>query len=115
MLNDRWSPSSPAKVKMTHSTPGARSIAATDVGSHAKKKITIASTANTTAEKNAVRVLNSIARSLRAMSSAAEKRLGSTRHQLSIGRRVLGRVEHRARLVAHEAPVAHNRGVRREL
>ena len=34
--NERCSPSSPEKVKITHSTPGARSIAATAVGSHAK-------------------------------------------------------------------------------
>jgi hypothetical protein len=35
-LNERWSPSSPLKVKMIQSTPGARSMAPTAVGSHEK-------------------------------------------------------------------------------
>ncbi len=34
--NDRCRPSNPENVKMTHNTPGARSLTVTAVGSHAK-------------------------------------------------------------------------------
>src|SRR5919201_1538509 len=111
---ERCSPSSPENVKMTLSTPVAKSTAATAVGSHAKKKMTIASSAKTTAEKNAVRVRNSIARSLRAMRSAAARVLRIARHQLAVRRGILPHFERRTLLVAHEPPTVHDRRVRGE-
>src|SRR5436309_897645 len=106
--NERCSPSSPENVKIPQSTPGARSTDATAVGSHAKKKITMPSSANTAAEKNAVRVRNSIARSLRAIRSAAERVLGAIRHVLAIGREVAGGIDGLTRLDAHERALAHD-------
>ena len=38
-------------MKITHSTPGARSMAGMAVGSHVKRKMTTASTANTAAAR----------------------------------------------------------------
>ena len=96
MLNERCSPSSPEKVKITHSTPGARSIADTAVGSQAKKKITMASSVNAAAAKNAVRVRNSIVRSLRATSIAARSRSGGTREQLPVLLRITDRIDPRS-------------------
>src|SRR6185437_4329916 len=113
-LNDRLSPRSPANVKMTQSTPGAKSMPATAVGSQAKKKITMPRSANTSAEKNAVRVRNSIARSLRAMRSAAGSVLGAMRHVLAIDREIGGRVDRVAGFHAHERARAHDGRVRRE-
>src|ERR671933_2592332 len=111
---ERCSPNSPENVKMTQSTPGAKSTAATDVGSHAKKKMTIASSAKTTAEKNAVRVRNSIARSLRAMSSATSIVLGIAHYQLAVRVDVRSRLDRRSLLAAHEPPALHDGRVGRE-
>src|SRR5919202_4019061 len=111
---ERCSPSSPENVKMTQSTPGAKSTAATAVGSHAKKKMTIAKSAKTTAEKNAVRVRNSIARSLRAMSSATSRVLGIARYELAVRGDIRSCLERRPLFVAHEPPTVHDRRVRRQ-
>src|SRR5947209_5842963 len=79
------------------------------------------SSANTAAEKNAVRVRNSIARSLRAMRSAAESVFGAaiTRwsrdgHVLAVDGEVRRRIDRFASLEPHEGTGAHDRGVRRE-
>src|SRR3954453_17929357 len=71
--------------------------------------MTMPSSANTAAEKNAVRVRNSIARSLRAMRSAAESVLGAMRHVLAIDREIHRRVDGVAGLNAHESARAHDR------
>src|SRR5674476_228617 len=76
--------------------------------------MTMPSSAKTSAEKNAVRVRNSIARSLRAMSSAAESVLGAMRHVLAIDREILGRIDRGAALHTNELAGAHDRRVRRE-
>src|SRR2546426_5107258 len=62
----RFSASIAAKVNVTHRMLGARSIAATAVGSRPKLNTMRTSAANTTAERIAVRVRNSSTRSLRA-------------------------------------------------
>src|SRR3954462_4669493 len=77
------------------------------------------SRAKTMAEKNAVRVRNSIARSLRATSQDARSRPGSTTSgiggdQLAIGARVRGGIERGARLVPHETAAPHDGRVRGE-
>src|SRR5688500_14084130 len=95
---DRWSPRSAANVKGTHSTPGARSIDDTPVGSQAKKKVTSASNANTTTDRNPLRVRSSIARSLRAIDQAADQSAGAlprmaSSDELSILRREARDVE----------------------
>src|SRR6185437_8089536 len=77
--NDRWSPSSAEKTSTTQSTPGARISGLTTDSSQAKWKMQRARTAKTSAERNAVRVRNSIARSLRATRSAAAKVPGGRR------------------------------------
>src|SRR6476661_7249064 len=113
-LKERCSPRSPEKVKIPQSTPGARSSGDTAVGSHAKKKMTMPRSANTAAETKAVRVRNSIARSLRAMRSAAESVLGAMHHVLAIHGEIGGRVDRLTGLQAHERARAHDRGMRRE-
>src|SRR5690606_29371441 len=70
---ERKRPSSPLKVKITQSTPGARSSVVTVVGSHAKRKTTTLTSAKASAARNALRVRYSIARSFRAMSHAAAR------------------------------------------
>src|SRR3989442_1404235 len=62
----RFRASIAAKVNVTHRMLGARSIAATAVGSRPKLNTIRTSAANTTAESIAVRVRNSSTRSLRA-------------------------------------------------
>src|SRR2546428_182715 len=62
----RFSASIAAKVNVTHRMLGARSIAATAVGSRPKLNTMRTSAVNTTAERIAVRVRNSSTRSLRA-------------------------------------------------
>src|SRR3989442_1867787 len=62
----RFRASIAAKVNVTHRMLGARSIAATAVGSRPKLNTIRTSAANTTAERIAVRVRNSSTRSLRA-------------------------------------------------
>src|SRR5687768_1027688 len=117
---ERCRPRSPAKVNVTHRTPGARSADVTEVGSHAKKKITSASNANTTTDRNALRVRSSIARSLRAMIQAAPKipgGLAAMTHQLPIRGGVALRIEvSRAGAILEpcEGTVTHDRGVRRQ-
>src|SRR5438105_3534792 len=118
--NDRCSPSSPAKVNVTHRTPGARSIADTAVGSHAKKKVTRPSSVNTTTDRNALRVRSSIARSLRATIHDAARKPGAlpcTTHELPVLGDIALRVERgrvAALLEAHETARRHDRRVRRE-
>src|SRR3989442_8343668 len=62
----RFNASIAAKVNVTHRMLGARSIAATAVGSRPKLNTMRTSAVNTTAERIAVRVRNSSTRSLRA-------------------------------------------------
>src|SRR3989475_2519699 len=62
----RFRASIAAKVNVTHRMLGARSTAATAVGSRPKLNTIRTSAANTTAERIAVRVRNSSTRSLRA-------------------------------------------------
>src|SRR3712207_741758 len=120
--NERWSPSRPAKVKITQRTPGARSAAATAVAHHAKEKIATPSSANTTPARNAVRVRYSIARSLRATSHAAAIVPGGIPvrcsvmdgGELAVLRLIRPRIEQLARLVAHEPAAAHDRRLRRQ-
>src|SRR5450432_2688010 len=70
--------------------------------------------ANTTAEKKAVRVRNSIARSLRAMRSAAASVLGAMRHVLAIDGEIRRWVDGVALVEADERAVVHDGRVRRE-
>src|SRR5664279_4943343 len=70
--------------------------------------------ANTAAEKKAVRVRNSIARSLRAMRNAAESVLGAMRHVLTIDGEIRSWIDRLTLLEANERAVAHDRRVRRE-
>src|SRR2546427_47526 len=76
----RFSASIAAKVNVTHRMLGARSIAATAVGSRPKLNTMRTSAVNTTAERIAVRVRNSSTRSLRA-SVHAWRSLSPTGHR----------------------------------
>src|SRR5580765_5939196 len=70
--------------------------------------------ANTTAEKNALRVRNSIVRSLRAISQAAKSVSPTGSHGLAICGGVGCGVDTVARLVAHEFSPLHHRRMRRQ-
>src|SRR3989442_7836671 len=76
----RFRASIAAKVNVTHRMLGARSIAATAVGSRPKLNTIRTSAANTTAERIAVRVRNSSTRSLRA-SVHAWRSVSATGHR----------------------------------
>src|SRR6266853_3590511 len=72
------------------------------------------SSANTTAEKNAERVRNSIERSLRAMSHAP-KRMSATCHQRrAVGGCIGAGIDSMRGIVSHELAVLHHGGVRGE-
>src|SRR5574341_933397 len=73
----RLRPIMAAKVKVTHSAPGAMSTAPTAVGSRAKYNTAMTMTANASEDTNAVLVRHSMARSLPAMASAARRALAT--------------------------------------
>src|ERR1051325_3610908 len=75
--------------------------------------MTSPSSANTTADRKAVRVRNSIARSLRAISQAAES-TSATGERLAVKRAVGGGVDAVAAVVANEPPAAHHGCGRRQ-
>src|SRR5450755_1540102 len=76
--------------------------------------MTSPSSANTTAEKNAERVRNSIERSLRAMSHAAERMSAIRRQRLAVCGCIGAGVDAVGGIVAQELPALHHRRVRRE-
>src|SRR5947207_5851582 len=120
--NERCRPRSPAKVNVTQSTPGARSMDETAVGSHAKKKITSPSSANMTTDRNALRVRSSIARSFRATIHDAARKPGAlvvmtAPYELPVVRGVSLRVERKrvaTPLEPREPSLGHDCRVRRE-
>src|SRR5665647_1304062 len=76
--------------------------------------MTIPSSANTTAEKNALRVRNSIARSFRAISQASRNTSAILRHQLPVAIPECLPVQS-GRFVGHDNPAAiHDRRVSRK-
>ena len=80
MPNDRCRPSSAEKVSTTHSTPGARSAGGDDgLVPREVEDRTARAPRTRSAERNAVRVRNSIARSFRATSHAAPSMPGGCR------------------------------------
>src|SRR3954454_4479891 len=112
MVNARLSASIAASANVTHSTLGARSTAASAVGSRAKLNTTSTSAANTTAERIAVRLRSSARTSLPAMTSASLSQSGTDQH-LVAGKEVAERPGQR--LVARPSPVHHHGDPRRSL
>src|SRR3954453_16326228 len=106
MVNARLSASIAASANVTQSTLGARSTAASAVGSRAKLKTTSTSAANTTAERIAVRLRSSARTSLPAMTSARRSHSG-TDQLLIAGEKPLQRTGQR--FVAGPAAVDHHR------
>src|SRR3954463_15884136 len=76
--------------------------------------MTSPSNANTTADRNALRVRNSMARSFRAMSHASDRISATSRDRLSIDSWVLCEVDVRPIIEANEASTVHNRRARGE-
>src|SRR5258705_4130188 len=93
---------------------GARSTAATAVGSRLKLNTRSTRIVNTTAERIAVRERNSTRRSLRA-SSQAWRHTSPTGHRPAAGVGDLGGAASLAGCELHEAPRSHERDVGREL
>src|SRR5258706_6993805 len=110
----RFKASMAAKVNVTHRMLGARSTAATAVGSRPKLKIIKTSTVNTTADRIAVRERNSTSRSLRARRQAW-RNTSATRHRAAIGVGDLGGAAAMARCDLYEAAFPHERDVGRQL
>src|SRR6266446_10652975 len=72
------------------------------------------SSANTTAEKNAERVRNSIERSLRAMSHALNRMSATCHQRLAVGGCIGAGIEPVRGIVSHELAVLHHGRVRGE-
>src|SRR5258706_13186197 len=72
------------------------------------------SSENTTADRNAERVRNSIDRSLRAISHAEERMSATSGQRLSVSGSVSAGIDPVGGIVAHEFSALHHRGVRRE-
>src|SRR3989442_10415529 len=98
--NARFSASMAAKVNVTHRMLGARSIAATAVGSRPKLNTMRTSAVKTTAERIAVRVRNSSTRSLRA-SVHAWRNVSPTGHRPPV------LLDHRAGRAGAARPQGH--------
>src|SRR5688500_15066633 len=77
MVNARLRATIAARANVTHSTLGARSTAASAVGSRAKLKITSTRAAKTTADSSAVRLLSSARMSLPAIARARRMESGT--------------------------------------
>src|SRR5262245_28378729 len=112
MVKARLRASIAASANVTQSTLGAKSTAASAVGSRAKLNTTSTSAANTTAERIAVRLRSSARTSLPAMTSASRSHSG-TDQLLVAGEEPLDRA--RQRLVAGPAAVHHHRDPGRHL
>src|SRR5882762_6417981 len=110
----RFNASTAANVNVTHRMLGARSTAATAVGSRPKLNTSRTSTVNTTADRMAVRDRNSTSRSLRA-SSHPWRRISTTGHRPAVGVRDLRRVAPAAGREVYEPTRPHERHVGREL
>src|SRR2546427_406594 len=110
----RLSASIAANVNVTHRMLGARSIAATAVGSRPKLNTTNTSAVKTRAESSAVRVRNSRIRSLRAIVQASRSS-SPTGHRLPV---LVGDQRRRpgaARRAVHQSPPEEERDVGRQL
>src|SRR6266566_2145133 len=112
--NARFRASIAAKVNVTHKMLGARSTAATAVGSRTKLKTISTRTVNTTAERIAVRERNSTSRSLRARRQAW-RNTSATGHCPPVGGGDLGGPTPAAGRELHEPAPSHERDVGREL
>src|SRR5882762_4222079 len=110
----RFNASIAANVNVTHRMLGARSTAATAVGSRPKLKTINTSTVNTTAERIAVRERNSISRSLRARRQAW-RHTSATGHRAAIVVRDRRGAASRPRRELHEPSGPHERHVGGEL
>src|SRR5882762_480605 len=110
----RFKASMEAKVNVTHRMLGARSTAATAVGSRPKLKTIKTSTVNTTAERIAVRDRNSTRRSLRTKCHAW-RRILPTGHRPPVRVGDLRRAAPAAGREVYEPARPHERHVGREL
>src|SRR6266850_4908125 len=110
----RFKASMAANVNVTQRILGARSTAATAVGSRPKLNTSKTSTVNTTAERIAVRDRNSTSRSLRT-TCHAWRRMSATGHRPAVRVGDLGRAAPAAGREVHEAARPHERHVGREL
>src|ERR1700694_3346972 len=113
--NARLSARIAAKVNVTQRMLGARSTAATAVGSRPKLNTTSTSTTNTAAERIAVRERNSTNRSLRATRHACRNQSATAASDgIAIRRRDLVRAAPGPGREMHEPPRSHEGDVRRE-
>src|SRR5688572_22964293 len=88
MVNARLSATIAARANVTHNTLGARSTAASAVGSRAKLKITRTRAAKTTADTSAVRLLSSARMSLAAIARASRTDSGTDQPVIAGQKRV---------------------------
>src|SRR6266480_3607210 len=103
-----------ANVKVTQRMLGARSTAATAVGSRPKLNTIRTRTVKTAAERIAVRERNSMSKSLRARRQACRS-VSATRDRLPVCGGDPIDAASRPRLEPHEPARAHERHVRRQL